>query len=175
MNVNELVRTLNAKGHHPKWRAKCPAHKSRGLTLAIYADKGNEIGVHCHAGCTRDDVLDALGLTWKDLKPERDWLPPEAFKALQRKKWEEGKLGRMERREAVLMWLEALEPSDGYKVALRSVTEGIMKHLDGLEPERARMRKFHAAVDRLGWDTIWERFLLTDKGQAALASAEVVR
>lgn len=86
MNLPDLLRTLNAKGRHPKWRSKCPAHKSRGLTLAIYADKGNEIGVHCHAGCTKDDVLAALGLTWKDLKPEREWITTEAFKELQLKR-----------------------------------------------------------------------------------------
>lgn len=86
MTITKLVRTLNAKGHHPKWRAKCPVHRSRGLTLAIYADKGGEIGVHCHAGCTKDDVLAGMGLTWKDLKPEREKVSPQAFREMQRKR-----------------------------------------------------------------------------------------
>lgn len=85
MTIDALVRTLHARGRHPKWRAKCPAHKSRGLTLAIYADKDG-IGVHCHAGCRKDDVLAALGLTWRDLRPEREWMSTEAFRAAQRKR-----------------------------------------------------------------------------------------
>lgn len=84
MTVTELCRTLHARGRHPKWRARCPAHRSKGLTLAIYADKDG-IGLHCHAGCDRDDVLAALGLTWKDLKTQRDWVPTEEFKAMRRK------------------------------------------------------------------------------------------
>lgn len=84
LTLPDLLRTLNAKGRHPKWRSKCPAHKSRGLTLAIYADKGGEIGVHCHAGCTKDDVLAGLGLSWKDLKPEREKVSPQAFREMQR-------------------------------------------------------------------------------------------
>lgn len=87
MTLSELCRTLNAKGRHPKWRAKCPAHGSRALTLAIYADKDG-IGLHCHAGCEKDDVLTAMGLTWKDLKADKEWLSPEAFKAMKKKERE---------------------------------------------------------------------------------------
>jgi hypothetical protein len=85
VTADELVRILNAKGRYPKWRARCPVHKSRGLTLAIRAeDDGTH--VYCHAGCSDDDVLAAVGLSWKDLRTKKEWLPPEEFKALQRKK-----------------------------------------------------------------------------------------
>ncbi len=85
MTPDELVRILEARGRYPRWRAKCPCHKSRALTLAVYVDDDG-LGVHCFAGCSNDDVLGAVGLTWKDLKPRKDWLPPEEFKAAQRKK-----------------------------------------------------------------------------------------
>jgi hypothetical protein len=49
-----------------KWRARCPVHKSRGSTLAIYPDE-DKTGIHCFAGCRNDDILAAVGLTFKDL------------------------------------------------------------------------------------------------------------
>lgn len=103
MTIDSLVQTLHARGRHPKYRAKCPVHRSHGLTLAIYADKGEKIGLHCHAGCEKDDVLAALGLTWKDLKPQKDWLSPEAFRELKRKEREaEEAANRIKRQTKVL-------------------------------------------------------------------------
>lgn len=105
MTLAELVRTLNAKGRHPKWRAKCPAHRSRGFTLAIYADKDG-IGLHCHAGCEKDDVLAAMGLTWKDLKADREWLSPEAFKAMKQKDRDAEKAAVIAKMEIVALHTE---------------------------------------------------------------------
>ena len=66
MTAEEMVKRFNAQGPSKgPWRAPCPVHKSRGLTLAIY-DDGDRTSVHCHAGCSSDDVLAAVGLTWKD-------------------------------------------------------------------------------------------------------------
>lgn len=99
-----------------------------------------------------------------------DWNPKskidrKMMEEFRRKKWEEGTLGRLKRRQAILMWLMALEPTDAYRTMLEGVTAGIEKHLDAADPQRVRMRKFHAAVDRYGWDEVWRRFLLTDKGR----------
>lgn len=41
------------------WRCRCPAHGSKGSTLAL-RDGDGELVVHCHGGCARRDVLDAL-------------------------------------------------------------------------------------------------------------------
>ena len=41
------------------WRGKCPVHQSTGLTLAL-RDGPRGLIVHCHAGCSRDDVLAEL-------------------------------------------------------------------------------------------------------------------
>ena len=66
MTAEEMVKRFHAQGPSKgPWRAPCPVHKSRGLTLAIY-DDGDRTSVHCHAGCSSDDVLAAVGLTWKD-------------------------------------------------------------------------------------------------------------
>jgi hypothetical protein len=44
------------------WRTVCPAHHSRtghSLTLAL-RDHPRGLAVHCHAGCSRDDIIVAL-------------------------------------------------------------------------------------------------------------------
>lgn len=62
-------------------RSQCPAHNSRGLTLAMRRGTKNPATVQltCHAGCDAGDVLAAIGLEWKDLYDDtgdRPWTPP---------------------------------------------------------------------------------------------------
>ncbi len=58
-----------------KVTAHCPAHDDRNASLSvIVGDEGGPIPT-CFAGCSREDVLAALGLTWKDVLPEND--PPD--------------------------------------------------------------------------------------------------
>lgn len=46
--------------------ARCPAHDDRNPSLSI--SQGREgVVVHCHVGCTQEDVVAALGLTMADL------------------------------------------------------------------------------------------------------------
>jgi hypothetical protein len=58
----EGVRTCG-KG---KWQAKCPAHDDRLPSLAI-SEAQDKILIHCFAGCSPTDVLDAVGLELGDL------------------------------------------------------------------------------------------------------------
>jgi hypothetical protein len=66
----ELIRTLRARRYGKgKWMAKCPAHREKTASLSI-TQMAYGIRLHCFAGCSQKSVLDALGLTWRDLKPE---------------------------------------------------------------------------------------------------------
>jgi hypothetical protein len=49
-----------------KWRARCPAHGSRGLTLAI-AERDDRVLIRCHAECETEAVMRAVGLQMSDL------------------------------------------------------------------------------------------------------------
>jgi len=104
VTFEDLVRAFDAKGRGRKKRAKCPCHKSRGSTLIVSDDREKGLGVYCFAGCSNDDVLAAVGLSWKDLKPRKDWLPPEEFKALQiKRKDEEAVLAETKRKTRALV------------------------------------------------------------------------
>jgi hypothetical protein len=57
-----------------QWRARCPAHDSKGLTLSIAeADSGAAL-VHCFAGCEPAAILAAVGLELSDLYPRENVL-----------------------------------------------------------------------------------------------------
>lgn len=54
-----------------RWRARCPAHGSKGQTLSIRETADGAVLVHCFAGCSAAEVVGATGLTISDLFPER--------------------------------------------------------------------------------------------------------
>lgn len=54
------------------YTAKCPAHDDGRASLSVGPGKDHPVVVHCHAGCDRDAVLDAVGLTWAELCRPRD-------------------------------------------------------------------------------------------------------
>lgn len=50
---------------------RCPSHPDRRPSLAVRELPDGSLLVKCHAGCDTEAVLDALGLSWWDLFPER--------------------------------------------------------------------------------------------------------
>ncbi len=56
---------------HGKYVARCPAHDDRSPSLSIRDCDDGRVLVHCHAQCQIEDVLDAVGLGFSDLMPER--------------------------------------------------------------------------------------------------------
>lgn len=50
---------------------QCPAHEDRAPSLSVSrGSKGDNVVLHCHAGCPTEDVVTALGLTLADLYDE---------------------------------------------------------------------------------------------------------
>lgn len=51
--------------------AQCPAHEDRAPSLSIGQRRdGNGVVLNCHAGCTPEEIVDALGITMQDLFDE---------------------------------------------------------------------------------------------------------
>jgi hypothetical protein len=64
-----LARLKEVKpGLNGSWKARCPAHldKNPSLTITVRA-RDNAILAHCHGGCEKQAVLDAMGLRMSDL------------------------------------------------------------------------------------------------------------
>jgi len=66
----------NALGGHQAgcdWMARCPAHDDHNPSLSIRDAIDGKVLVHCHAGCSQDEVINTLrdmGL-WHEPSPER--------------------------------------------------------------------------------------------------------
>ena len=60
-----------------KWQARCPAHDDRSPSLSIREADDGKILLHCWSGCDPEAILTAIGLTWRDLYPDR-WREAEA-------------------------------------------------------------------------------------------------
>lgn len=54
-----------------KYIARCPAHADKRPSLTIRELSDGRVLMHCFAGCDTEAVLSAIGLTFRDLMPER--------------------------------------------------------------------------------------------------------
>lgn len=69
--IEALVERLQGtRLNGPGWTARCPAHDDRRASLSIARGDGGRVLVKCHAGCTAEAVVTALGLTMRDLMPD---------------------------------------------------------------------------------------------------------
>ena len=71
-----------------RWYSRCPAHEDKSPSLSI-RDTGERVLIHCFTGCDPEDVLAAVGLSWRDIYPnpvECAWKSPihAARKSFQR-------------------------------------------------------------------------------------------
>jgi len=63
-----------------RWTARCPAHDDHDPSLSIATGADGRIILHCHAGCTPENVCAAIGITLADLfadKPEHNGHPKQ--------------------------------------------------------------------------------------------------
>jgi putative DNA primase/helicase len=75
-DVEAVTGPPNYNGAH-----RCPAHDDRTPSLSI-AEGDNGIPLlHCFAGCSNDQILDALGRTWSDYYDDSNRSKQDAFSA----------------------------------------------------------------------------------------------
>jgi hypothetical protein len=67
--LEKVIQKLNAKRCGAGWRALCPAHKDSKPSLSINEGKNGKPLIHCHAGCTYEEIIKAAGITTEDLFP----------------------------------------------------------------------------------------------------------
>jgi hypothetical protein len=96
MTLREVANVFHGRREGKGYRAKCPVHKSRGLSLSIQPHE-TCVGIHCFAGCAYQDILSAVGLTWKHLQYQDKVLSPEEKKAYARRKDIERQRDRLRR------------------------------------------------------------------------------
>lgn len=73
--ANVLSRLHKAKRASGGWVAQCPAHEDRNPSLSIGEGNDGRVLLNCHAGCTVQAIVSALGITEADLFPPKDDQP----------------------------------------------------------------------------------------------------
>ncbi len=77
MPVDRILEQLErVKRSGSGWQARCPAHADRHGSLSVGEGDDGRVLVYCHAGCTVEAVVGALGLEMGDLFPEGEGRGP---------------------------------------------------------------------------------------------------
>lgn len=64
-----LSRLPDATRNGQGWRARCPAHDDHRPSLSIAEGDDGRVLINCHAGCTPEAIVEAVGLSLADLMP----------------------------------------------------------------------------------------------------------
>lgn len=70
MNILERLDGVRKTGSD-KYLARCPAHADKTPSLSIREMADGRTLIHCFGGCETEAVLTAVGLTFRDVMPER--------------------------------------------------------------------------------------------------------
>lgn len=74
--VDFVDRLEKVTGRGP-WKARCPAHEDGKASLGVSEGDDSRVLVTCHAGCSTESILAAMGLTFQDLFDEPVRREPE--------------------------------------------------------------------------------------------------
>lgn len=78
------------------WRARCPVHGSKGLTLSVTEKDGGYIVAHCFScGASGPDVVKSLNLPVSLLFPDDNYTPPVISRDMRRRNIEDGLILQM--------------------------------------------------------------------------------
>ena len=68
MTLHELVSHFEGakRINSTSYQCKCPVHRDEKASLTV-SSKGSRLLLHCHAGCDTKVILEAVGLSFKDL------------------------------------------------------------------------------------------------------------
>jgi hypothetical protein len=71
--IERVTEALEAHDCRPKTNAdgeisaRCPAHDDRVASLSVGVGDDGRVLLHCHTGCKPEEIVSALGLTWKEM------------------------------------------------------------------------------------------------------------
>ncbi|MGI8587233.1 MAG: hypothetical protein ACR2M0_06030, partial [Chloroflexia bacterium] len=62
-----LARLAGVRRGGHGWQARCPAHDDQQPSLSLREGSDGRVLVHCHAGCSVEQIVKGMGLTMADL------------------------------------------------------------------------------------------------------------
>lgn len=95
------------------WLACCPAHDDKTPSMTIHEAQDGRILVHCWAGCSFEEIVNAVGLGWEPWFPPKQ---PEDFKAPIRRPFPAGDVLEALAAEADLVAVAACNLGNGFEL-----------------------------------------------------------
>lgn len=151
MSPSEVARVFRARrSGKGKWMAKCVVHQDRMASLSI-TDMGNgNTRVHCFGGCSQLDVLEAAGLTWRDLRPG------EVAPAIREQMSWHDQSEALERQLGLIAVLQAIDGKPAYWQAAERRAAGELELLRcRMEPEKVLQEYRGRMARELGFEVAW--------------------
>jgi len=74
--LETILNKLEHRKQGKEYLCHCPSHEDKKSSLSITEQDGKVL-LHCHAGCEPDNILGAIGLTWKDLYSDNGYKSKE--------------------------------------------------------------------------------------------------
>lgn len=115
MNIESFIvffDKVHRSGKEKEYICLCPAHNDKQASLSLKELSDGRILIHCFAGCSALNVLDAVGLEFSDIIPDKIG----EFKP-QTKSFNPYVVMGQVKKETLLVALAALELSKGNKLS----------------------------------------------------------
>ena len=73
MDINEILSKFERvyKSGSDQWQCLCPVHDDKSPSVGIKYTKDGRILIHCFSGCPTNEILDAVGIRFDDLFPDK--------------------------------------------------------------------------------------------------------
>ncbi len=73
MEINEILSKFQKvyKSGNDQWQCLCPVHDDKSPSVGIKSTKDGRILIHCFSGCPTNEILDAVGISFDDLFPDK--------------------------------------------------------------------------------------------------------
>lgn len=133
-----LKKVKKSTSEDGKWTSLCPAHDDKRPSLSISTDNEGKIALHCHVGCTPQNILSAIDLKMANLFPKNQNITQKKAKLTLAELAKEKQIP-----EAFLKELGVFEK--GYSIQITYYLE------DGSLASRQRLRKALKAGDGSLW------------------------
>jgi hypothetical protein len=142
MTASQIAHQLHGKKAGSRYMCRCPtglhAHGDRNRSLSV-GEKNGWVTLKCFTGCTRDEILAAMGLKIRDLA--LDEMPdPKALALAEKKRAQE----KYRRKAAHLAWRRALDQAWFWRNRRDELGRMLAE-----DPENCKIASlFHAACSR---------------------------
>jgi hypothetical protein len=120
----------------PCWMVKCPAHDDRSASLSIVERNDGWVTFFCFRGCSRDEILAAMGLQVRDLALNDFKRNPE----WEQQRKDHDRLELLERRNGLAIFMQEVEPSkrNYWRAVERNSSVEIRSLRDKIYPDEAK-------------------------------------